>query len=130
MFKKYLTLTLAVLVFNLALGATAFGTSTNEEKDAKRAEKVKANITKLGTGKDARVEVTLKDGTKIKGYVSQINEAGFVVVNENAASSEIPYPKVKGVKGRNLSSGAKIGIIVGVTVAAIVVIGLVFAHSD
>ncbi|MEO6052232.1 MAG: hypothetical protein ABIP78_13005 [Pyrinomonadaceae bacterium] len=66
MFKKYLTVTLAVLVLNLSLSAVAFG-ETKEEKEAKSAENVKANVTKLGMGKDARVEVKLKDGTKLKG---------------------------------------------------------------
>src|SRR4051812_24318295 len=66
MFKKYLTTVLAVLVLNLAFGATAFA-GTDGEKEAKFAEKVKADVAKLGTGKDARVEVKLKDGTKLKG---------------------------------------------------------------
>src|SRR5258708_40167602 len=85
MFKKYLTTVLAVLVLNLAFGVTAFA-GTDGEKEAKFAEKVKASVAKLGTGKDARVEVKLKDGTKLKGYVSQINENSFVVMNEKTAS--------------------------------------------
>ena len=77
MFKKYLTLTLAVLALNVAFGATAFGTSSDEEKAARDVAKVKANIVRLGTGTDARIEVKLKDGSKLKGYVSQINEKWF-----------------------------------------------------
>lgn len=80
MFKKYVSLMLAILVINLVCGVTAFA-ETKAEKEAKFIEKVKVNVTKLGTGKDARIEVKLKDGTKLKGYVSQINENGFVVVN-------------------------------------------------
>src|SRR5437667_259712 len=105
MFKKYLTTILAVLVLNLAFGATAFA-GTDGEKEAKFAEKVKASVTKLGTGKDAKVEVKLKDGTKLKGYVSQVNENTFVVMNEKTASpTEVPYPNVQKVKGKNLTTG-------------------------
>lgn len=130
MFKKYLTLILPVLVLNLFLCASVFA-ETKEEKAAKLSEKVKADITKLGTGTDARVEVKLKDGTKIKGYVSQINDTNFVVVNEKTGmATEIAYPNAKQVKGKNLSSGAKIAIVVGAVVGAIIIIGLIFAHKD
>lgn len=126
MFKKYFTLTLAVLVLNLAFGATAFGGTANEEKAARDAAKVKANIAKLGTGKDARVEVKLKDGGKLKGYVSQINENSFVVMDEKTtAATEVPYPNAKQVKGNNLSTGVKIAIGVGIAIAVLIIIGLV-----
>ncbi len=124
MFKKYLTLTLAVLVLNLAFGATAFGSTSNEEKAARDAEKVKANIVKLGTGKDARIEVKLKDGGKLKGYVSQINENSFVVMDEKmAVATEVAYPSANQVKGNNLSTGVKIAIGVGIAIAVILIIG-------
>ncbi len=84
---------LAFLVLNMAFGATAFGATSNEEKAARDAAKVKASIASLGTGTDARVEVKLKDGSKLKGYVSQINENSFVVMDEKtAAATEVLYP--------------------------------------
>ena len=89
MFKKYLTLILTVFVVNLSLSASVFAETS---KEAKHAEKVKVNITKLGTGKDARVEVKLRDKTKLKGYVSEINENNFVVVEDKmGASNEVAY---------------------------------------
>ncbi len=95
MFKQYLTLILAVLVLNLSFSAAAFA-GTKEEKVAKHADKVKTNITKFGTGKDARIEVKLRDNTKLKGYVSQINETGFVVVDDKTGSAnEVPYSNAK-----------------------------------
>ena len=125
MFKKYLTLTLSVLLLNLAFGATAFGAASNEEKAARDAEKVKANIVKLGTGKDARVEVKLKDGGKLKGYVSQINENSFIVMDEKTASAtEVAYPNAKQVKGNNWSTGVKIAIGVGIVVVVLIIFGL------
>lgn len=121
MFKKYLILGLTVLVINLSLGGSVFA-ETRAERDAKFAEKVKTNITKLGTGKDAQIEVKLKDGTKLKGYVSEINENSFVVVNDKTGkTSEVPYPNAKQVKGNNLSEGVKIALAVGLLASLIAI---------
>ena len=118
---------LIVLVMNLAV-VTAFA-ETTEEKAAKLAEKVKANITKLGIGKDARIEVKLKDGTKLKGYVSQINENSFVIVNEmTGTTTEVPYPQAKQVKGNNLSTGVKIVIVVVIIIIVGGLLGRLFAQ--
>ena len=107
MFKKYLTLIIAVLVLNLSLSASVFA-GTKEEKMAKLADKVKTNITKLGTGKNARIEVKLRDNTKLKGYISQINENSFVVVDEKTGNAnEVPYPKAKQVKGTSKEEAEK-----------------------
>ena len=120
MFKKHLSLVFAVLIINLTLGGSAFASAKVE----KAAEKVKTSIVKLGTGKDAKVEVKLKDGTKLKGYVSQINENSFVVINEKTGvTTEVPYPNAKQVKGNNLSTGVKIAIGVGVIVVVLFLIG-------
>ena len=123
MFKKYLTLALAILVINLSLGATAFA-ETKAEKTAKFAEKVKINVAKLGTGKNARVEVKLRDKTKLKGYISQINENNFVVVSDKTGNaSEVAYASAKQIKGNNLSDGVKIAIGIGIVLVVLAVIG-------
>ncbi|HRH44898.1 MAG TPA: hypothetical protein PKY82_24890 [Pyrinomonadaceae bacterium] len=117
MFKKYLSLFLTVLVINLSFSSVAFA-DTKIEKDAKFAQKVKTEITKLGTGTEAKIQVKLKDGTKLKGYISNIGEESFSVTDEKTgASTEVPYPNAKQVKGNNLSTGAKVAIVVGVIVA-------------
>lgn len=114
MFKKYLTLMMAALIFNLSLGSSAFA-ETKDEKAAKLAQKVKANIIKLGTGPDARIEVKLKDGTKVKGYVSEINESSIVIVDENkSVPTEVQYSQLKKIKGKNLSTGDKVWIAAGI----------------
>ena len=120
MLKQYLTVILAVLVINLSFGGRALAETPKETKAAKHAAKVKTNIAKLGTGKDAKIMVKLKDGTKLKGYVSQINETSFVVTNEvTGVETEVPYPNAKQVRGHNLSKGAK--IVIGVLVVVVLV---------
>lgn len=121
MFKKYLTLILTILVINLSLGATAFA-ETKEEKTNKFAEKVKTNIAKLGTGRDAQVEVKLKDKTKLRGYIGEAGGNGFSVIDaKTGAATKVLYPQVRQVKGNNLSTGAKVAIGLGILAAALAV---------
>jgi small nuclear ribonucleoprotein (snRNP)-like protein len=81
-------------------------------------------------GTDARVEVKLRDKTKLRGYISQINENSFVVVKDNTNTPvEVSYSQTKQVKGNNLSTGVKIAIGIGIGVALVFVV-LFFLISD
>ena len=114
-----MSLLLAVLVINLAVVTTLA-----ESKEEKLAGKIKANVTKLGTGTDAKVEVKLKDGTKLKGYIREVNDEQFVVVDSQGTATPIPFPQAKQVKGNNLSTGVKIAIGVGIVLAVFFIIGI------
>lgn len=93
----------------------------NPEKEAQFAQKIKSEIARLGTGINARVEVKLRDKTKLKGYISEVGNESFAVVDDKTGSSTtVTYPQVKQVKGNNLSTGAKLAI--GVGIAAIVLL--------
>jgi hypothetical protein len=106
MFKKHISLALVGLLLNLAFYSTAM--ATNTQNDAKFAEKVKTNIAKLGTGKNAKAKIKLKDGTKLKGYVSEFKDSGFALTNEETGiSKEILYSQVEQIKGQNLSNNEK-----------------------
>ena len=123
MFKKYLTLILTVLVINLSLSATAFA-ETTAEKTAKFAEKVKASVAKLGSGKDALVSVKLKDGTRLKGYVGEIADDHFSVMNsKTGTATAVDYRNAKQVKGNNLSTGVTIAIAVVVILVIAAIVG-------
>ena len=123
MFKKLLTITLVTLVVQLTCVKTTVLAHGTAEKEARFAEKVKAGIAKLGTGKDALVKVKLRDGAKLDGYVSEASESSFVVVDsKTGTATTIPYPQVKQVKGNNLSTGAKIAIFIGITVGLIILL--------
>lgn len=117
MFKRNLTLMLiGALIFSLSAAPTTLA-KTKEEKAAELASKVKTGIAKLGVGPDARIEVKLRDKSKLKGYISQISDESFVVADaKTGATTEVPYPNVASVTGKNLSIGAKIAIGVGIGV--------------
>ena len=121
MLKKIISVLLIGFVMNLAVVATF--AQTKEEKDAKFALKIKANVEKLGTGTDSKIEVKLKDGTKIMGYVSEIKEKEFAVM-DSKAGQQIPvsYTNVKQVKGKNSSTNTLIGVGLGIGAAIIILI--------
>lgn len=120
MLKRCLSL---VLVTSLVCtyGGVATLAATKAEKEARKAEKVKQGILKLGVGPKALVKVKLRDKTALAGYVSEAGADSFVVTDPNTgAATTVAYPQVKSVKGHNLSTGAKIAI--GVAIVALVVL--------
>jgi hypothetical protein len=119
MFKKLLSLYLIALLINLA-SVTPMYAASKEEKEARFAEKVKANVLKLGTGESARIKIKLRDKTKLAGYVRAADDEGFTVIDSKTKiSTTIAYADVKSVQGNNLSTGAKIAIGVGIAAAII-----------
>jgi hypothetical protein len=128
--KKLLTMILACMVLT-AVSVQPVAAS-NPEKEARFAGKVKAGIEKLGTGRDTRVEVKLRDKTRLKGYISEVSENGFVVTDaKTGAANSVAYANVAQVKGNNMSTGAKIGIGIGIGVGlTILVVLLIIANSD
>ena len=122
MFRKVVSLVLIAFVFSVA-GARLTYAGSKEEKETRFAEKVKEGISKLGTGADARIEVKLRDKTKLKGYISEADADSFVVVDEKTNTiSRVTYAQVKQVKGNNLSTAAEIAIGVAVILIPIAVV--------
>jgi len=122
MFKRILAVALAAMLVNL-VAVRVTHAATEAEKQARFAGKVKAAVLKLGTGEAARVRVTLRDKSKLEGYVSGAGEDSFAVTNfKTGAVSTVAYPQVKGVAGNNLSTGAKIAIGAGIGAGIVLLI--------
>ena len=123
MIKRLISLVVSNALVLFLCAGTLVATS-REEKEARLAADVQSGIIKLGTGPTARVEVKLRDKKKIKGYVQEIAEDYFVVVNDRTGvTTTIAYPQVKQVKGNNLSTGAKFAIFV-------LIMGVIFAIAN
>lgn len=127
--KKYLSLILSVLLLHaFSLASLATDSPLESSKKALLASQVKAGVAALGTGTSSRVRVLLNDKSKYHGYITEIGEDYFVVADaKTGATAPIAYPEVKGIKGNNFSTGAKIGI--GVTIAAAIAIAIAVAAS-
>jgi hypothetical protein len=129
MFNKILSLLLIAVLMNLA-GIT-FAYAAQEDKKAGFTEQVKKGISRLGTGKATRVEVKLRDETKLKGYIKQASESSFLLAERNTDKETIVhYAQVEQIKGNNFSKGEKIALGVGITAGVLFLIWLILASRD
>lgn len=76
MLKKILSFVLIVLMIN-AIGVSSAYAGTKEEKESRFTERVREGIYKLGTGAEARIEVKLRDKTKLKGLCQRCGRRQF-----------------------------------------------------
>lgn len=129
MFKKLCAVALSALLLQAAAAPALAG--TKEEKEARRAEKVRAQLAKLGTGPAARVRLELRDRTRLEGFVSEAGAEGFAVTDRAGVVTAVAYPQVAKVKGNNLSTGAKIAIGAGIAAGVfLLVLWWDLAHDD
>lgn len=130
MLKKYLAFTLIFLLANLSGGAVVFA-QTQNGKETELLRKVKIKVAKIGTGRNAETFVRLKDGTKVKGYLVEIKDDNFVVIDKKtAASTPIQYSQVSQVKSTKLPRIAVVAIGVGVAVVLLTILGTLAARYD
>ena len=120
MFRKPLIhLVISALLLSL-VGGHSITAQAKEEVTLKHTTNVKKRIAKLGTGPEAKVQVKLQDKTKLKGYVSKINEDSFVILDTKTnAETNVPYANVTDLKTK-MSTGEVI------TLSALAAVGAVF----
>ena len=96
------------------------------------SDKVKAEVTKRGTGPKAKVTVKLKDRTKLKGYISNASADSFTLSDsETGQVRTLAYSDVSEVKKQGgLSLAAKIGIGVGAGVGALALLYAIGCSGD
>jgi hypothetical protein len=130
--KKCLALLLSLLVLHVFSAAPlASETPKDEARKQLLAAEVKAGIAELGTGTSARVRVVLTDKTRYDGYITEIAADHFVVADaKTGVTAPIAYSEVKGVKGNNLSTGAKIGIGVALATAIGITIAIIAGRNN
>lgn len=124
MLKKLCTLTLSLLLFQAALARPA-AARTGPARDAAAADRVRAEVAKLGAGAGARVKVELLDGRKLEGHVAEAGAEHFVINERGGNTARVEYTQVKKVKGQNLSTGAKVGIGIGIGAGAALLIAYI-----
>ncbi len=119
MFDKFLSLAVAGLLTGM-MTCVSVSAQSKGGAEPQQADKVKASVTRLGTGKQARVEVKLKNNTKLKGYIGEIAEERFTVVDpKHGTVTPVLYEQVQQIKNANHSGlyalGLGAAVIVGVT---------------
>jgi hypothetical protein len=109
MFKKVLLLVLVSLLVDVN-GAIPAYNSSKEDKDSNLAEEVKERIRGLGTGSAAHAEVKLRDKTCVKGFIKEVEEHSFVLVDlKTGVATTPPSSQVKQVKDKSFSAGPAAG---------------------
>jgi hypothetical protein len=125
MLKKVLSLVLIGLLTNAVAVSSSYARSQDEQ--ARNIEKVKENVRKLGVGEEARVEVKLQDGRKLKGYIREAGEDSFTVIDsKNGTATTVAYSQVKQLKGSNRSTAAKVGVNIAKGVGVVAVVAGIF----
>lgn len=128
--RQALCFALAALVLNLVCFTPA-SAATKPEAGAKFAAKVKREIARLGTGPEARVEVKLRDKTRVAGYVSDVAEDHFAVTDAKTGTvTLVPYPQVRQAKGNNLTTNQRIAVAVGLAAAALLTVFIIASATS
>jgi len=114
MFKKCLSL----IFIGLLTFAANLQTISAQSNTDKTLEKIKTSVNQRGTGEKSKVVVKMKDGTKLKGHISQILEDSFDLTDSKTKQTiAVAYRDVAQVKKPGLSTGAKIAIGIGIGAA-------------
>jgi hypothetical protein len=86
-----------------------------------QSAQAKREVQKRGTGERSRVKVMLRNKTEVKGYISQIDAGTFQVTDRKSGHvTTVAYQDVTRIHRSGMSSGAKIALVAGIGVAAIV----------
>ena len=127
--KTYLTCLLAssLLLVTASLPVAA------QQANVQTVEAIRIKVAKLGVGEKAKAKVTLKDGTKSKGYIAQASDDDFVLRDRKTdAPTTIRYTDVARVESnRGHSTARNLAIGIGIGAGAFLAIVLIaITHLD
>jgi hypothetical protein len=129
MFNRILSPVLVGLLINLVAVHSAYATPV-QGPDVRAAERVREKVSNLGRGPEARAEVRLKDGTKLRGYISEASDDHFTVVDAAGRSTQVDYSQVKSVKdNRHRFFDAKGAAVGGGLIAGIFLIAIFYVKQ-
>lgn len=119
MLRKYFTCFLIVLLLNLQLFAQT-KIDKKAEKEAARVAQLKSTMNAIGLGDTAPVELKMKNGGKLVGYISEMKD-GAIVFAETALArtTTISYAEIKSVKAYQSPRPSNKGMILGITALAV-----------
>ncbi|MGB7200909.1 MAG: hypothetical protein WBD16_01435 [Pyrinomonadaceae bacterium] len=119
MIPKLISLILIGLVVSVAT-VTAIVAQSGPDDDL---DKVRKQIRKHGIGEELKVVVTLKDGRKLKGHITQILDDSFDLTDTNTKQpTTIPYRDVVKVKRLGMPKPAKTAIGIGIAAGIVILV--------
>src|SRR5215510_1486445 len=88
--------------------------------------RIKTDIARRLRDAKTNVTVKLRNGSELKGRITQAAENMFTLREKNRGTQrDISYADVTRVKGQGLSKGAKFGILTGIIAGAVIIGALI-----
>ena len=126
------TLTTLFLAFTIALAP--FGPIVRGQQQSAHASqttKLKAEVERRLNRKEERVKVKLRNGSEVKGRITQSSDNGFTLTDEKTGShSDLAYADVLDVEGRGMSKKKKILIATGIGVGVFITLVAIALTRD
>jgi hypothetical protein len=121
--RKTLSLLLGIVLVSCTVCVQSAAGANRNPDQARLIQRVRSSVLKLGVGRDARIEVRLRDKTRLSGFISHAGPDSLGIASETTgAVTSVAYADVTQVKGHNLSTGAKIGIGIAIGFAVVVLV--------
>ena len=123
MFRKYIAIQVTAVLMAATVCFPAL-TRAQTAPEFQETSKIRAAVQKLGIGRDARVEVKLRDKTKLKGYISAAEQDSFTLTDSKTGSTQaVSYAEVDQVKKHHGGLSTRSWIIIGAVATAAIIIG-------
>ena len=107
--------TLTTLFLALAICVSSFGPAVRAQSTLNTDTKAKAEVVNRLNKKETRVKVKLRNGSEVKGRITQTSENSFTLTDEKTGNhSDIVYADVLNVEGRGMSKKKKALIAIGI----------------
>jgi len=88
-------------------------------------ERVKTDVAKRLREAKTNVTVRLRNGSELKGRITDAAENMFTLKKNTGMRHDISYADVTRLRGQGLSKGAKFGIITGILAGAVIIGALI-----
>jgi len=119
--------TLTTFFLAHAIVLSSFGPGARAQSNLNTETKAKTEVTDRLNKKETRVKVKLRNGSEVKGRITQSAENSFTLTDEKTKTkSEIAYADVVNVEGRGMSKKKKMFIAIG---AGAAVFAAMFAYA-
>lgn len=115
---------ISISILSLVLAAGAWAVPGVSGQTVSDAAEIRSKVAEIGTGRDAKIEVTMRDKTKLKGYVDTVASDSFSVIEEKTGSSQtVDFANVAKVRKPRNGLKPRTWIIIGAAAAAAIIIG-------
>jgi hypothetical protein len=100
-----------------------------DEKRVQKSREVREKVGKFGTGREAVVKVRLYSDTEYRGYISRAGADDFEVTTVGGSTHSVRYDEVRSIGGKNMTTGKKIAIGLGIGAGITVLIFLIILNE-